>query len=117
MEKKLRYRFELVKAEYPEATLELWAMDEHRLGLKPICRRVWTPVGVQPTPQVNWRNQVVLGLRSKYIPSQEKHTGGSCPWSILLFSTKCWPTSAEHFGNRKNKQMILVLDRAGWHEM
>ena len=22
---------------------------------------------------------------------------------------------AEHFGNRKNKRMILVLDRAGWH--
>ena len=22
---------------------------------------------------------------------------------------------AQHFGNRKNKHMILVLDRAGWH--
>ena len=22
---------------------------------------------------------------------------------------------AEHFGNRENKHMILVLDRAGWH--
>ena len=45
--------FELFKAKYPEATVELWAMDEHRLGLKPIFRRVWTPVGVQPTVEVN----------------------------------------------------------------
>ena len=38
--------FEQLKAEYPEANVELWAMDEHRLGLKPILRRGWTPVGV-----------------------------------------------------------------------
>ena len=57
MEKKLSHRFELFKAEYPEATVEIWAMDEHRLGLKPIFRRVWTPVGVQPTAEVNWRFQ------------------------------------------------------------
>lgn len=46
MEKKLSCRFEQLKAEYPEATVEIWAMDEHRLGLKPIFRRVWTPIGV-----------------------------------------------------------------------
>ncbi|MCL2927028.1 MAG: hypothetical protein O4861_16260 [Trichodesmium sp. St16_bin4-tuft] len=34
--KKLYHRFELLKAEYPEATVELWAMCEHRLGLKQI---------------------------------------------------------------------------------
>ncbi|MCL2931334.1 MAG: hypothetical protein MGG11_03280 [Trichodesmium sp. MAG_R03] len=32
-------------------------MDEHCLGLKPIFRRVWTSVGVQPTTEVNWRFQ------------------------------------------------------------
>ena len=40
-------------AEYPQGTLEPWAMDEHRLGLKPIFRRVWTPT----TVGVNWRFQ------------------------------------------------------------
>ncbi len=58
---------------------------------------------------------VVLGLWSKCISNQEKHTGGLGAWSILLFLTKCWLTNAGHFGNRKNKHMILVLDRAGWH--
>ena len=57
MEKKLCCRFEQLKAEYPEAMVELWAIDEHRLGLKPVFRRVWTPKGVQPTAEVNWRFQ------------------------------------------------------------
>ena len=29
--------------------VELWATDEHRLGLKPVRRRVWAPVGERPT--------------------------------------------------------------------
>ena len=62
METKLCCRFEKLKAEYLETTVELWAMDEHRLGLKPIFRKVWTPIGVQPTAEVNWENQVVLAL-------------------------------------------------------
>ncbi|MDE5122023.1 MAG: hypothetical protein O4965_18890 [Trichodesmium sp. St19_bin1] len=39
-------------------------MDEHRLGLKSIFRRVWTPVGVQAIAEINWRNQVVLASRA-----------------------------------------------------
>ena len=50
-------RFEKLKAEYPEATVELWAMDEHPLGLKPIFRQVWTPAGVRPTVELDWRFQ------------------------------------------------------------
>jgi hypothetical protein len=26
---------------YPQAVVELWTTDQHRLGLKPILRRVW----------------------------------------------------------------------------
>ena len=113
--KKLCQGFEQLKAEYPEANVELWAIDEYRLGLKPIFRRAWTPVGVQPTVEVNCRNQVVLALWICTSPVWSKLTGGSSPWSILLFLTKCWPTRLNIFGNRRNKHMILVLDRAGWH--
>ena len=87
--KKLCQGFEQLKAEYPEANVELWAINEHRLGLKPIFRRVWTPVGVQPTVEVNCRNQVVLALWICTSPVWSKLTGGSSPWSILLFLTKC----------------------------
>jgi len=26
----------------PKAQIQIWAMNEHRLGLKPVQRRVWT---------------------------------------------------------------------------
>jgi hypothetical protein len=40
---------DLVKA-HPEAErVEIWAEDETRLGLKPVTRRVWAPVGKRPS--------------------------------------------------------------------
>jgi len=41
-------------AEHPEAD-EVWTMDEHRLGLKPVLR-MWVQEE-QPIAQVNWRFQ------------------------------------------------------------
>lgn len=55
MEKKLHAEVEQLQTTYPEAKLELWCEDEHRLGLKPILRRVYVPEGVSPLAQVNWR--------------------------------------------------------------
>lgn len=43
--KKLPERVEDVRAAHPQATIELWSMDEHRIGLGPILRRVWAPKG------------------------------------------------------------------------
>jgi len=37
---------------YPEAEVELWSEDEARLGLKPVMRRVWAPVGRRPIARV-----------------------------------------------------------------
>jgi hypothetical protein len=37
-----------VATAFPEATLEAWALDEHRIGLKPLLRRVWAPIGQRP---------------------------------------------------------------------
>ena len=90
-------------------------MDEHRLGLKPILRRVWTPVGVQPTAEVNWRNQVVLALWVCTSVWQEQTNWWLLPKVNITVFNQVLADLAEHFGNRKNKRMILVLDRAGWH--
>src|SRR5271166_5242814 len=35
-------------AAHPGVPVEAFATDEHRLGLKPIVRRVWAPVGERP---------------------------------------------------------------------
>ena len=35
-------------AKHPERPVEVFATDEHRIGLKPVIRRVWAPVGERP---------------------------------------------------------------------
>ncbi len=57
MEKKLVQQVKRVQSDYPEAEVEVWAMDEHRVGLKPVMRRVWIADGVQPVARVHWRFQ------------------------------------------------------------
>ena len=33
---------------HPGVTVEVFATDEHRIGLKPVLRRVWAPRGRRP---------------------------------------------------------------------
>ncbi len=58
--KKLAKQVAELKSCYPEAEIELWCEDEHRLGLKPILRRVYVPEGEAPIANVNWRISVVM---------------------------------------------------------
>jgi hypothetical protein len=55
--KKLETKVEQIQIENPEADVELWAMDEHRVGLKPVIRRIWVDEWTVPIAQVNWRFQ------------------------------------------------------------
>lgn len=57
MEKKLDLERERLQAEYPEASIEAWAMDEHRLGLKPVQWRVWAQQAEPPIAAFKWRFQ------------------------------------------------------------
>ena len=47
-QKKLEAAAHEEQRKHPDATVEIWAMDEHRIGLKPIVRSVWAPVGERP---------------------------------------------------------------------
>ena len=47
--------FKKVKEKNPQAEVDLWFCDEHRAGLKPILRKVWSPIGERPTAIVNHR--------------------------------------------------------------
>ena len=55
--KKLTLVVEQVQKDHPDADVEVWTQDEHRLGLKPVLREVWVPQGEQPIANVNWRFQ------------------------------------------------------------
>ncbi len=45
MQKNVRTLSRAVATAFPDAQVELWATDEHRIGLKPILRRVWDTPG------------------------------------------------------------------------
>ena len=57
MEKKLDLENARLQAEYPQAEIGVWAMDEHRLGLRRVQRRVWAEQGEQLIAAVKWRFQ------------------------------------------------------------
>jgi hypothetical protein len=46
--KKLAAAVDEEQRQHPGASVEIWAMDEHRIGLKPIVRGVWAPIGERP---------------------------------------------------------------------
>jgi Winged helix-turn helix len=44
-----------IQQAHPQARVALWCMDEHRVGLKPIIRRVWARKGHRPLVRVHQR--------------------------------------------------------------
>ena len=92
----------------------MWATDEHRIGLKPVQRRVWAPTGQRPTAIVQhrfaWR--YVVGFVHPASGRTFFHLATSV--SIPLFEAEL-SAFARAAGASPHKQIVLVLDRAGWH--
>ena len=55
--KKLQEQVEKIQVEHPNAAVEVWSEDEHRIGLHPIMRRIWVEQGEQPIATVNWKRE------------------------------------------------------------
>jgi hypothetical protein len=104
----------VVSAEHPTAAVEVWATDEHRIGLKPIVRRVWTPRGKRPVIAIHPR------YRWRYLSGYVHPASGRTQWhlssgiNVELF-TRSLAAFAEQAGAGPSKEIVLVLDRAGWH--
>jgi hypothetical protein len=107
------------KESYPTAKVELWCEDEARLGLKPIVRKIWSPIGRRPLVKVHHSLRVDLPLRLRaYAFAHPK--SGEVHWLILpTVKAEVFSIALEHFakevGAGKRKRIILVVDRAGWH--
>lgn len=114
MEKKLNLEQARLQQEYPKADIKVWAMDEHRLGLKPVQRRVWARQGEQPIATVKWRFQW-LWLYGLVAPESRETYWWILPVVNINLFNRVLADFAQHFGLGKNKHIILVLDRAGWH--
>jgi transposase len=102
------------KESYPTAKVELWCEDEMRLGLKPIMRKVWSPIGQRPSVKVHQRYEWT------YLYAFAHPNSGEVHWLIVpTVSAQAFSLALENFakevGAGKRKRIILVVDRAGWH--
>ena len=102
------------RAANPERPVEVWAFDEHRVGLKPILRRQWAPKGQRPIAVGQHRYE---GL---YLYGCVHPSTGAVVWFVcstidtdLLGAVLA--AFAQAVGAGQDKLVVLVLDQAGWH--
>ena len=111
LEKKLASEVEQIQVDYPDATIELWCEDEHRVGLKPILKRVYVPEGENPIAQVNWRFKW-LWLYAFVHPQSGETYWWIVPYVNIDVFTTVLADFAKEFGIGREKRVLLVLDRA-----
>lgn len=99
---------------FPRATVELWTVDEHRIGLKPILHKVWCFDGQRPLAPVQHRYEwrYLVGFVHPVSGRTVFHLASSV--NIPLFEAEL-AAFAREVGASPRKQIVLVLDRAGWH--
>jgi transposase len=89
-------------------------MDEHRIGLKPVLRRVWTKRGRRPIAVVHHRYQWM------YLNGLVQPLTGQTEWQAWSgVGTDIFSMVLADFARQvqagPHKQVAVVLDRAGWH--
>ncbi len=103
-----------LKESYSTAKVEPWCEDEARLGIKPIVRKVWSPIGQRPLVKVHQRYEWT------YLYAFAHANSGEVRWLILpTVSVEAFSLALEDFarevGAGKRKRIMLVVDKAGWH--
>jgi len=94
--------------------VEVWAFDEHRLGLKPLRRRIWAKRGQRPLALSHHKYQWL------YLYGFVHPKSGRVEWWLAnrvnarLFQSVLDAFAAET-GAGRDRIVILVLDNAGWH--
>lgn len=89
-------------------------MDEHRIGLKPILRRVWARRGRRPVAVVRPRYQLL------WVYAFARPATGETWWLVLpRVNVAAMNVALAEFatavGAGGEKRIVLVLDQAGWH--
>src|ERR671913_956217 len=114
VQKKLEQAVAEERAQHPDKPIEVWATDEHRIGLKPIIRRVWAPKGQRPIALGHHRSK---GLS---VTAFGQPISGETFWSISNGISKPFFAAllalfAREAGAGRDRIIVLGLDNAGWH--
>ena len=73
-----------LEEKYPDAQVDLWFFDEHRVGLKPIMRKVWSPIGERPKAIVSHRYEWL------YVYGFVKPSTGETLWYLIPRVNTLW---------------------------
>jgi DDE superfamily endonuclease len=98
----------------PGRRVEVWAFDEHRLGLKPVLRRQWAPKGQRPIAVGRHRYEW-LYLYGFVHPDTGEVVRFVCSTVDAELLGAVLAAFAEEVGAGEGELVILVLDNAGWH--
>lgn len=103
-----------LKEAHPDKPVEVWAFDEHRLGLKPVVRRVWAARGQRPLALGRQRYQWL------YLYAYVQPQRGEVEWLIgntvnVELMNESLRLFAKSVGAGVRRIILLVMDGAGWH--
>ena len=112
--KKLKSELARLQEEHPEKTVELWAEDEGRLGLKPIVRRQWARRGQRP---IATQKRGYEWLHSFCFVHPQSGRGEF--WIMSHADTITTQVVLDAFSKAVNadgsKIIVLLWDNASWH--
>jgi transposase len=99
---------------HPGVPVEAFCADEHRLGLKPVMRRVWAPVGERPVALGHHRFEWL------YVTAFVSPATGECFWYVHSGVSKPYfeellHAFAQEAGAGRDRIIVLLIDNAGWH--
>jgi len=103
-----------LRAAYPQDVVELWTVDQHRIGLKPILRRIWCRRGQRPEAVVQHRYQW-CSLSALVHPPSGRTVWLLLPTVSIAAFTVALSEVAQAVGPDRGTQVLLVCDGAGWH--
>ena len=110
----MNWTVDAIRAAHPGATVEVWAQDEHRIGLKPVQRRVWLLPDMAPVapvwPRYKWC----------YVVGWVRPETGDSYWLLVprigtdVYSQVLAEFAQAH-GLGTDRHIVLVVDQASWH--
>ncbi len=94
--------------------IEVFATDEHRIGLKPILRRIWARRAERPVAVGHHRFEWL------YVTAFVSPATGESFWYLSTGVSKpdfegTLALFAREAGAGRDRIILLVLDNAGWH--
>ena len=103
-----------LREKYPKDKVELWTEDEHRIGLKPIYRKIWVSWFDVATASIKWKYKWI------WLYGFVNPESGQTDWWLMPFVnsdvfSQVLENFARDFNIGKNLQVLLVLDGARWH--